>query len=412
VSESARPASRPKVRRYLVTSLVLVLFSALSDLTLRLTNPEVRKELAGFSDRIGQSIDSLQPFGLAKTFYDRLLQSEYGWRPLSWSEPFNVTAATARFREEHPECSYLGQELLLFQRTPLPDLTGLSRWSPGTEVGSSGADLVLGVRPTPTPLPLSGLGSPLFSLTPVPNFQSRLSALLGTPTPGPFERADQEAGLVGHGTPPSDAYSGFLESLKGMAPTPTPTEDLAERMLREAGVPAGKGLGSGLGLGSTSLSLTQALCTEELRAEFQTIEDSSLGQRSSLLTALVGLPDALLHTVHQSFEGGAAKAIAAVLSILLGLGLLMALGVENPIALALLAPLAGSVAAWVLLLPVLLLNKLFGWAIAAVELLTVLASVPPVLWLLQVGFRMAETAAVDKALEEKHEEKKPEEKKP
>lgn len=43
------------------------------------------------------------PVALARTFAARLEAAEYGWRPLSWSAPFNVTAAREELRRDYPE---------------------------------------------------------------------------------------------------------------------------------------------------------------------------------------------------------------------------------------------------------------------------------------------------------------------
>lgn len=43
------------------------------------------------------------PLALARTFGSRLGASEYGWGVLTWSEPFNVTAADEELRNRYPE---------------------------------------------------------------------------------------------------------------------------------------------------------------------------------------------------------------------------------------------------------------------------------------------------------------------
>lgn len=43
------------------------------------------------------------PLALARTFGRRLGASEYGWGVLSWSEPGNITAASAELRNRYPE---------------------------------------------------------------------------------------------------------------------------------------------------------------------------------------------------------------------------------------------------------------------------------------------------------------------
>ncbi|MBI3886400.1 MAG: hypothetical protein HY302_11825 [Opitutae bacterium] len=43
------------------------------------------------------------PLALARTFGTRLGATEYGWGPLAWSEPFNVTAAQDDLKHDYPE---------------------------------------------------------------------------------------------------------------------------------------------------------------------------------------------------------------------------------------------------------------------------------------------------------------------
>lgn len=43
------------------------------------------------------------PLALARTFASRLRESEYGWKPLSVSAPFNVTVARQQLRRDYPE---------------------------------------------------------------------------------------------------------------------------------------------------------------------------------------------------------------------------------------------------------------------------------------------------------------------
>ena len=43
------------------------------------------------------------PLALARNFGTRLGESEYGWGPLSWSTPFNITAAQEELKLEYPE---------------------------------------------------------------------------------------------------------------------------------------------------------------------------------------------------------------------------------------------------------------------------------------------------------------------
>jgi hypothetical protein len=60
-------------------------------------------------------------------------------------------------------------------------------------------------------------------------------------------------------------------------------------------------------------------------------------------------------------------------------------------------PVVAGVIVWVLLLPIRLGAFLFPTALGAVELSAFVAAVPPVLWMIQVAFAVAQTAAIESA---------------
>ncbi len=49
--------------------------------------------LNAFNERVQQAVANFNPFSVHSGFSQRLSDSEYGWRPLSWAAPFNITAA-------------------------------------------------------------------------------------------------------------------------------------------------------------------------------------------------------------------------------------------------------------------------------------------------------------------------------
>jgi hypothetical protein len=240
--------------------------------------------------------------------------------------------------------------------------------------------------------------------------------LFARPTPLLFEQWLQAPGATSVPTPAAlqPGGSGAAPDLDALVPAPTPVPalipgsgsglgslgrlpppgSLSERMLRDAGLEPGAGA-------VLALQMAQQASCSDYQVAREQLERHSV-KLPKLLQALVGFPDALLHTARTSFEGGWARLITAVVALLCGAALLIGAGVVHPIAFLLLLPLAGTLAAWVLLLPVRLATVLFGWALAAAELLVLLAvAVPPVLWMLQAGFKVAEAAAVDRALEAK-----------
>lgn len=55
------------------------------------------------NERLARTALHQHPLALIQTFSDRLHGSEYGWRLLAWSAPFNVTVARDGLRAEYPE---------------------------------------------------------------------------------------------------------------------------------------------------------------------------------------------------------------------------------------------------------------------------------------------------------------------
>lgn len=58
---------------------------------------------ARLNERLARTAVHQNPLALLDTFSSRLHDSEYGWRLLSWSAPFNVTVAREELRTEYPE---------------------------------------------------------------------------------------------------------------------------------------------------------------------------------------------------------------------------------------------------------------------------------------------------------------------
>jgi len=404
LSEPAAPRPRPKLRRYLVMSLVLLPFTILSDLTLRLQNAQLHERLVDFSDRLGKSVEALDPFLLAKAFYNRLSDNEYGWRPLDWGAPFNLTVARERFHTEHPECpDPRPQELTLDPMhwrlkgipTPVPWL-GLDGQAPDlNHPGSRAWELVNAPAATPTPPPsnlLEDMGTPLIG-----NDGSAGGSLsledLSTPRPG-------------EGAPGHTIWEALI-----LTPTPLP---FSQRLGLGRYAPTPMALPWPKVTPDLGISFQAAMppaCSQELSTESETLREHPLGN-AKLVQFALGLPDAALHMASEAkkgLDGGLASALPVVLVAVCGLALFFVLIGTNPLLLVLL-PLLAGVMVWTLLLPVRIALWLFPHALSAVELVAFVATLPPVLWLLQVAFAVTQTAAVDRAIE-KDESKKDESKK-
>jgi hypothetical protein len=56
-----------------------------------------------FNYRLSSVALDQHPIALVRTFASRLRESEYGWKPLSASAPFNVTSARQQLKKDYPE---------------------------------------------------------------------------------------------------------------------------------------------------------------------------------------------------------------------------------------------------------------------------------------------------------------------
>lgn len=98
---------RPWLRRELVRALKrgLGLLAAGSALLWGLTAlaPSLADGWTRFNYQLSTVALDQHPLALARTFASRLRESEYGWAPLDFAAPFNVTAARQRLRADYPE---------------------------------------------------------------------------------------------------------------------------------------------------------------------------------------------------------------------------------------------------------------------------------------------------------------------
>jgi hypothetical protein len=66
-------------------------------------SPAVAEGWSSFNYRLSKVALDQHPLALARGFSSRLIDSEYGWKPISFTAPFNVTAARKELRREYPE---------------------------------------------------------------------------------------------------------------------------------------------------------------------------------------------------------------------------------------------------------------------------------------------------------------------
>lgn len=72
-------------------------------LMLNAVSPAFAMQWSRFNYQLSSVALDQHPLALARTFATRLRESEYGWRPLSFSTPFNVTATRQQLRQDYPE---------------------------------------------------------------------------------------------------------------------------------------------------------------------------------------------------------------------------------------------------------------------------------------------------------------------
>lgn len=94
---------RRELRRAVKLGLILLVASTGVVWALTATSPTTAAGWAEFNYRLSAAALDEHPVALVRTFATRLRESEYGWRPLSFTAPFNVTAAQEALRRDYPE---------------------------------------------------------------------------------------------------------------------------------------------------------------------------------------------------------------------------------------------------------------------------------------------------------------------
>src|SRR4051812_41801121 len=102
----ARPVRSFLLRQTKLTVVILVV-SFVVDHAIHFASHEAGNVLHAFGQGLKTGSTQLQPLGLARIFFARLAESEYGWAPLAWRTPFNLTAARQRLRLAFPHLAYL-----------------------------------------------------------------------------------------------------------------------------------------------------------------------------------------------------------------------------------------------------------------------------------------------------------------
>lgn len=103
VSEDIRQWLRREARREARLGLLLLAIAFTVVFVLHLAWPGFAAHWERLNERLARTAVHQNPLALLDAFSSRLHDSEYGWRPLSWSAPFNVTVAREQLRAEYPE---------------------------------------------------------------------------------------------------------------------------------------------------------------------------------------------------------------------------------------------------------------------------------------------------------------------
>ena len=98
-----RPWLRHELGRALRQGLVLLAVGLITTWALVAVSPGFSSGWTSFNYQLSSVALDEHPLALARTFASRLRESEYGWKPLSLSTPFNVTAARQALKQDYPE---------------------------------------------------------------------------------------------------------------------------------------------------------------------------------------------------------------------------------------------------------------------------------------------------------------------
>ncbi len=101
--EKFAPWLRRESFRALKLSLVLLAVGSLVVWGVTSFSPAAANQWSAFNYQLTKVALDQHPLALARSFASRLQDSEYGWKPISLSAPFNVTVARQRLRREFPE---------------------------------------------------------------------------------------------------------------------------------------------------------------------------------------------------------------------------------------------------------------------------------------------------------------------
>ncbi len=101
--EKFSPWLRKELFRALKWSGGLLTAGLIAAWALSSLSPAVAESWSSFNYRLSKVALDKHPLALARSFASRLRESEYGWKTISFSAPFNVTVAKQELRHDYPE---------------------------------------------------------------------------------------------------------------------------------------------------------------------------------------------------------------------------------------------------------------------------------------------------------------------
>lgn len=101
--EKFAPWLRQESIRALKWSCGLLAVGLLLGWALSSLSPAVVEQWSSFNYRLSKVALDKHPLALARSLTSRLIESEYGWKPMHPAAPFNVSIAKAKLRREYPE---------------------------------------------------------------------------------------------------------------------------------------------------------------------------------------------------------------------------------------------------------------------------------------------------------------------
>jgi hypothetical protein len=102
-NEKFRPWLRRELARAIKSGLVLLVAGSALLWGLTACSPAIGEGWTRFNYQLSTVALDQHPLALARIFASRLRESEYGWAPLDFATPFNVTAARQSLRRDFPE---------------------------------------------------------------------------------------------------------------------------------------------------------------------------------------------------------------------------------------------------------------------------------------------------------------------